>query len=589
MTTGSPLRVANCSGFFGDRLSAAREMVDGGSIDVLTGDWLAELTMGLLARQRRRDADAGFAGTFVTQLEDVLGDCLDRGIKIVSNAGGLNPHGCAEQVRAIAERSGRTVNVAVVYGDDVADTFAEARTNGWSAPHLDTGEELGAEVEPEVVSAYLGAWGIVEALDAGADVVVTGRVTDAAIIVGPAAWHHRWKRNDWDALAGAVAAGHVIECGAHATGGNFSFFREVPDMRLAGFPLAEIFPDGSSVITKHARTAGAVTIDTVTAQLLYEIDGPRYLNPDVITRLDTIQLSDDGPDRVRLSGARGEPAPRTVKVGALVAGGWRNETTFVLTGLNVEEKAELAEELLWLQMYCGREDFDSVTTRLLRADRPNPATMNDAVSLFTITVTGKDRRLVGSLSRAAVETGLATYPGAYFTTPPGAGSEFTVFWPTLLPVEAVQQHVELGGTTWTIPSPPTDDNAESIAPHFDYPSIPSGPFSEAALGTVLGARSGDKGGNATLGVWARTEDAHAWLRSWWNATEIHQLIPEAADCELRLWELPQLRACGVTIVGLLGRGVAANPNLDSQAKGLGEYLRAKHVPVPTALIRTGHS
>lgn len=587
MTELAPLRVANCSGFFGDRLAAAREMIDGGPIDVLTGDWLAELTMGVLGKQRHKDARTGYARTFVSQVDDVLADSLDRGITIVSNAGGLNPHACGAEVAAIAERIGRRIRVAVVDGDDVTETFAQTRADGWAAPHLDTGEPFSsAGAEPHVVSAYLGAWGIAEALAAGADIVVTGRVTDAAVIVGPAAWHFGWACDDWDALAGAVTAGHIIECGAQATGGNFSFFTETPGLTRAGFPIAEIFADGSSVITKHPGTGGAVTVETVTAQLLYEIDGSRYLNPDVVTRLDTAQLEQVGADRVRVFGVRGEPAPDSVKVGALLSGGWRNEATFVLTGLNIEAKVELAQAALWEIVPGGEKAFDDVTVRLVRADRPDPATMSEAVALLTITVSGADRKLVSSFPRYAVEIGLASYPGLYFTTPPGAGTEVSVFWPTLLPSERVTQRVTLDGRTWSVPptrvdGAVTEPISEPAPPQVD---APGGPATRLPLGTVLGSRSGDKAGNATLGVWARDDLGYAWLRAWWNEDQIRALLPETAGCELRVWELPHLRACGVTIVELLGRGVAANPDLDSQAKGLGEYLRAKHADIPAALL-----
>jgi hypothetical protein len=585
VTDRPALRIANCSGFFGDRLTAAREMVEGGPIDVLTGDWLAELTMGVLAKQRRRDPATGYARTFLRQLEDVLADCLDRGIKVVSNAGGLNPRACAAQVTALATRLGRDVTVAVVDGDDATEAFRAARAAGWAAPHLDSGEPLAEHVEPDIVSAYLGGWGIAEALAAGADVVVTGRVTDAAVILGPAAWHFGWARDDWDALAGAVAAGHVIECGAQATGGNFSFFGEVPDLTHPGFPIAEISADGSAVITKHPGTGGAVTVDTVTAQLLYEIDGPRYANPDVVTRLDTVELQAVGRDRVRISGVRGEPAPATVKVGALLTDGWRNETTFVLTGTDIEAKADLAQAALWALIPEGEKAFDTVTVRLLRADRPDPATMTSAVALLTVTVTGSDRAQVAAFSRAAVETGLSSYPGLYFTTPPAAGSEISVFWPTLMPAGDFAQRVTVGGRSWTADRGPGDARAAEVpGPRVPAASTLQGPVVRAPLGSVLGARSGDKAGNATLGVWARDDAGHAWLRSWWGQERLRALLPEAGGCELRLWELPQLRACGVTIVGLLGRGVAANPELDSQAKGLGEYLRAKYVDIPTGLL-----
>jgi hypothetical protein len=590
MNAAPVLRIANCSGFFGDRLAAAREMVDGGPIDVLTGDWLAELTMGVLAKQHRRNPERGYAGTFVKQLGDVLADCLDRGIRIVSNAGGLNPHACAAEVTALAEQFGRPVRVAVVDGDDVTATFARARERGWTAPHLDTGAAWSGP-DPQVANAYLGGWGIAEALAAGADVVVTGRVTDAAVILGPAAWHFDWARDDWDALAGAVAAGHVIECGAQATGGNFAFFAQITGLERAGFPIAEIAADGSAMITKHRGTGGAVTIETVTAQLLYEIDGPRYLNPDVVTRLDTARLEQVGPDRVRISGVRGEPAPEQVKVGALLRTGWRNEVTFVLTGLNIEAKADLAQAALWTTVPGGEKAFDEVTVRLLRADRPDPATMAEAVALLTITVHSTEQARVDAFPRHAVELGLASYPGLYFSGPPGPGTEVLVFWPTLLSGEHITQRVTCDGGTWDVPitegspSAPERSIAELSSP-VDRTAPPGGPTVRAPLGTVLGARSGDKAGNATLGVWARDDFGHDWLRSWWSLERLRELLPEARECELRLWELPLLRACGVTVVGLLGRGVAANPNLDSQAKGLGEYLRAKHADIPAAL--TGH-
>ncbi len=581
------LRIANCSGFYGDRLSAARELIDGGDVDVLTGDWLAELTMGVLAKQRKRTPDAGFARTFISQLDDVLAECLSRGIRIVSNAGGLNPRGCAAAVQAAAARQGLDLAVAVVEGDEVTDAFARARDGSWDAPHLDSQEPFSCVgQEPYVVNAYLGAWGIKAALDAGADVVITGRVTDAAIIVGPAAWHFNWRRDDWDALAGAVAAGHVIECGAQATGGNYSFFTEVDGVDHVGFPIAEVSEDGSCVITKHAATGGSVTVETVTAQLLYEIDGPRYANPDVVTRLDTARLCQLGPDRVTIRGVRGEPAPPTVKVGALVSGGWRNEMTFVLTGPHIEDKAKLAQDALWSVVPGGRDSFEQVAVRLVRGDRPDPATMHESVALLTVTVADPSRDKVNHFARAAIETGLSSYPGLYFTAPPGPASEIMVFWPTLMPARLFPQAVTvLGRPSFNVEPTSVGQHPVDIAA-VTMPTVrlDTGPTRRAALGDVLGARSGDKAGNATLGLWARNDATHHWLRSWWSHGAISGLVPEADGCALRLWELPHLRACGVTIVGLLGRGVAANLNLDSQGKGLAEYVRAKQVDVPVHLL-----
>ncbi|MGI9124970.1 MAG: acyclic terpene utilization AtuA family protein, partial [Mycobacterium sp.] len=323
------MRIGNCSGFYGDRVSAMREMLTGGELDFLTGDYLAELTMLILGRDKMKHPERGYAKTFLTQLEQCLGLAKDRGVRIVTNAGGLNPAGLADAVRALADKLGVPVAVAHVEGDDL---LARAADLG-----------LGS---PLTANAYLGAWGIVDCLNSGADIVVTGRVTDASVVVGPAAAHFGWGREDYDRIAGAVVAGHVIECGAQATGGNYSFFTEIPDLSYAGFPLAEIHDDGSSVITKHHGTGGQVSVGTVTAQLLYEITGARYANPDATARFDSIELSDDGPDRVLISGVRGEPPPPTLKVSLNSIGGFRNSATFVLTGLDIEAKAALVRSQL---------------------------------------------------------------------------------------------------------------------------------------------------------------------------------------------------------------------------------------------------
>ena len=318
----APLRIANCSGFYGDRLSAAAEMVEGGPIDVLTGDWLAELTMLILARSRLKRPNGGYARSFVAQMEQVMGTCLDRGIRVVANAGGLDPTGCAEAVAEVANRLGLHPKIAVVEGDDLLPRLHELQAAGVTFDHLDTGEPAGDLSRFIIVNAYLGCWPIVEALDQAADIVVCGRVTDAAVVCGPAAWHHRWGRTDWDELAGAVVAGHVIECGTQATGGNYSFFTELAGLEHTGFPWAEISGDGSSVIGKHPDTGGAVNRGTVTSQLLYEIGSPAYLGPDVTARFDTVQLEELGGDRVRISGARGELPPATLKVAMNYLGGY---------------------------------------------------------------------------------------------------------------------------------------------------------------------------------------------------------------------------------------------------------------------------
>lgn len=582
--TSDVVRVANCSGFFGDRRSAADEMVRGGPIDVLTGDYLAELTMAILMRQRMKDPAAGYAGTFLEQMEGVLATCVERGIKVVANAGGLNPAGLAAAVEALADRLGVSVTVATVTGDDLMPRIGELSA-GFT--NLQTGESLADRgLTLMTANAYLGGWGIATALSSGADVVVTGRVTDAALAVGPAAWWHGWERNDWDALAGAVVAGHVIECGAQATGGNYSFFAEVPDLDRPGFPIAEIRRDGSSVITKHPGTGGLVSIGTVTAQLLYEIGPPGYLNPDVVARLDRVRLTEDGPDRVVINGATGEPPPATTKVSGTALAGFRNSFTFLLTGLDIEAKAAAVEAALWAEL-GGRDQYAAVDVQLLRTDQEDPPSNEAAWAQLKVTVMDQDRGKVGRrFSNAAVALALANYPGFTMTAPPGKESPFVVYWPTMVaqPVSVVT----VGGTSVEVP--PTSPVADRIvAPE----AVAGGSVATAdadnglvfaPIGRVVGARSGDKGGDANLGVWARSDPAYAWLDEFLTVERLRELIPEARDLTMERYRLPNLRAVNFVLVGFLGEGVASSTKLDPQAKSLGEYFRAKVVPIPEAVL-----
>ena len=583
-----PIRIANCSGFYGDRLSAAAEMVEGGPIDVLTGDWLAELTMLILARTQAKRAGGGYARSFVTQMEQVMGTCLDRGIKVVSNAGGLDPEGCAEAVASVADGLGLTPTIAYVSGDDLLGRLDELVSAGIDLAHLETGEPVGDTSRFLTANAYLGCWGIVEALARGADIVVTGRTTDAAVVCGPAAWHHGWGRGDWDALAGAVVAGHVIECGAQATGGNYSFFTEVPGMARTGFPWAEVAADGSFVVGKHDGTGGEVSVGTVTSQLLYEIGGPAYLGPDVTARFDTIELEQVAPDRVRVSGTRGEPPPATLKVAMNEVGGFRNDMAIALTGLDIEAKAQLVEEAFWEACPFRPEDFASVTTRVVRTDKPDPATNEEATALWRITVKDPDERKVGrAVSNAVTELCLATIPGLYGVGGgPGGARSYGVYRPAVVPADLVPQHVVVRGGDRTVvdsvaPAAPAGDVVPAAGPSAP---APGGETVAAPLGRVVGTRSGDKGGNANLGVFARSDEAWAWLDAQLTVERLQELLPETAPLRVDRHRFPALRSLNFVVHGLLQEGVAASTRTDGQAKSLGEWLRARVVDVPAALL-----
>ncbi|MFV2177455.1 acyclic terpene utilization AtuA family protein [Actinomadura sp. LOL_016] len=576
-----PLRIGNASGFYGDRFSAVREMLDGGPLDVLTGDYLAELTMLILGRGRMKDPDAGYATTFLRQMEESLGLATERGTKIVTNAGGLNPRGLALRLRELAERLGIAVDVAYVEGDDLLARVDELRL-------ADAGYG-----RPLTANAYLGAWGIAECLRGGADVVVTGRVTDASLVVGPAAAHFGWARDDWDALAGATVAGHVLECGAQATGGNYAFFQEIYNVKAPGFPLAEVHADGSSVITKHDGTGGAVTVETVTAQLLYEIGGPAYAGPDVTTRFDTIEVDQAGPDRVSIGGGRGTPPPPSTKVCLNHLGGHRNEMTFVLTGLDIEAKTEFVKAQL--EAAFGDSRPAKVEWTLVGNPAPDPLTQGEATALLRCAVLDPDPEKVGrTFSGAAVEMALAGYPGFTMTSPPGKGGPYGVYVPAFVPNEEIEHVAVLAdGTRVPVPTasvtePPPGVEASgtrsSPARGAAPASIAGGGVGRVPLGRVVGARSGDKGGDANIGVWARTDAQWAWLEPFLTVERLRELMPETRGHTVTRHVLPNLRAVNFVIEGLLQEGVSASTRFDPQGKALGEWLRSRLVDVPEAVL-----
>ena len=590
MTDGEVLRIGNGSGFYGDRFEAMAELVEGGPLDVLTGDYLAELTMLILWRTRQRTPDAGYARTFLRQARELLLPCLDRGIRIVVNAGGLNPAGLVAALRELGQELGRDPAIAAVTGDDLLPRLDELTTRGRAPVHARTGRALAdLGLPPITANAYLGATGIARALDAGAEVVVTGRVTDASLTVGPALWRFGWSPDDHDRIAGAMVAGHVIECGAQATGGNYAFFREIPGLEHVGFPIAELHPDGSSVITKHPGTGGAVTVGTVTAQLLYEVEGPRYLGPDAVARLDTVGLRPDGPDRVAIEGVRGEPPPATRKVAVNTLGGFRNRATFLLTGLDIDDKAALVQRQLARRI--DLDAIDRVHLDLVRTDQPNAPTNAQAVATLTVTVEHHEpdavsRRRFGD---ACVAIGLASYPGFTLTAPPSDAEPFGRYWPGLLAAEDAPEVVTLpDGSEEVLPpivaAPPPGPSAPD-GPVPPTPPVPDGPRVERPLGLLAGARSGDKGGDANVGLWVRDPAHLGWLMEVaGDVAAVRRLLPEAEGLDLEVHPLPRLAAVNVVVRGLLGEGVASAVRPDPQAKGLGEYLRSRWVPVPTVWL-----
>ena len=582
------IKIANCSGFYGDKLSAAKELVDGGPIDVLTGDYLAELTMTILYSQKlQRGEDKGYVGTFLKQIKEIAKTCNEKNIKIVTNAGGLNPKSMASEIEKILIDQSVEMKVAYIDGDDLLPQMNSLMDEGEKFMNIDKNISLkDSGYNPLTSNIYLGAWGIKEALDHGADIVVCPRVTDAAVVIGPAAWKFNWKRNDYDALAGALAAGHIIECGCQATGGNYSFFKEVPSFDNVGYPIAEIFEDGSFNITKHPNTGGLVSKGTVTAQLLYEISSPAYINPDVISHFDTLKIEEIAKDKVHISGCRGSSPPKDHKVCINLAGGFRNGMEIILTGIDIEDKAKVFTDALFNSV-GGQDQFEEVSIQLHRTDKENPITNEEAMASLVISVKSSNPDLVGRLfSAKIIELALANIPGFFAQSGPKSSGPVIVYWPALIDSKHVKEKVHIDGKEIEV-LPTSQLDFEEIyyqREPFKIEEINVTDQLEIFFGDLFGTRSGDKGGCANLGVWAKNKNTYSFLYNFLTVERIKELMPDLNKYKIERFELPNIYSLNFYIHDILQDGVSSNNRKDSQAKSLGEYLRAKKILVPKEIV-----
>ncbi len=582
------IKIANCSGFYGDKLSAAKDLVDGGPIDVLTGDYLAELTMAILFGQKmQRGEDKGYVGTFLKQINQIAKSCKEKNIKIVSNAGGLNPKSMAIEIEKILKEQSIDMKVAYIDGDDLMPTISNLKKLGEEFKNIDKGKKLDESgYSPLTANAYLGAWGIKEALDKGADIVVCPRVTDAAVVIGPAAWKFNWKRDNYDALAGALAAGHIIECGCQATGGNYAFFKEVESFDNVGYPIAEIYEDGSFYVTKHPDTGGLVSTGTVTAQLLYEINSPAYVNPDVIAHFDTLKIEEVEKDKVYVSGCRGSSPPDKHKVCINLAGGFRNGMEIILTGLDIEDKAKVFTDALFNSV-GGRKQFDEVSIQLHRTDKENPNSNEEAMASLLVSVKSKDQNLVGRLfSAKIIELALANIPGFFAQGGVKSSGPVIIYWPALVDSKHIKEKVHFDGEEIEV-IPTSQLELEEIyyqKEPIKIKKIKKEDEKEIYFGEIYGTRSGDKGGCANLGVWAKNANSFAFLHDFLTVKKLKELLPDLNQYKIERFELANINSLNFYIHDILQDGVSSNDKKDGQAKSLGEYLRAKKVKVPQSII-----
>jgi hypothetical protein len=584
-----PIRIANFSGALGDWFQALAAAVRGEPVDAVIGDYLAEVTMAMVAAGFcARPEPTGLAGyycdVFLQQLLPELEVIAERRIKVIVNAGAFNPAGLADAIRAVAAGRGLKLSIAYTRGDDLLPQLPALVAAG-QVSNLDTGLPIGTRAERVVAAnAYMGGWGIAEALAQGADIVICGRVSDASLVVGPAAWWHGWRRDDWNRLAGAAIAGHVIECGPQATGGQFSGFLDVGTPIRIGHPIAEIAEDGSSVITKRVADDGAVTIDTVTAQLVYEIQGPDYLNPDVVLHVDSVKLSQEAPNRVLLSGVTGGPPPQTTKLGCLYPNGWRMSFWIYATAPDVDAKIDWFRRQM--ASVADTLKLDEYHFDALGRAAENASTKAEATVAIRVAASSQQKTELQRLRGALGGFGMGGIPGFFGD----AGSDPGVrvdFWPGLVRQDVIRQQVVMDdGRTIDIPivpSAPYSPRRVSSAPPRSLPVL-SGKTRRVALGDLVHARSGDKGANASLGVWARQPKAWAFVRAELTAAKLMRLIDLAQDVRVERFELDNINGLLFTLHGYFGVSGSGCVALDNLGKALGEFLRARVVDVPVELL-----
>jgi hypothetical protein len=585
------VRIANASGYWGDDPEALARQVRGGAVDYVTLDFLAEITMVILERQRERTPDLGYAYDFVRMLEPVLPEVVARGIRVVANAGGINVPACAGRIAAACRAKSLSPALAIVHGDDLMPRLDELLASGVALAHMDDGRPL-AVMRDRVVAAnaYLGAWPIAEALSDGAQIVVTGRVTDAALTLGPLVHEHGWAWDEWDRLAAGIVAGHVLECGAQATGGNFTDWKRVAPLDV-GYPIAEVAKDGSFVLTKHPGTGGRVSRGTVTEQLLYEIGDPgAYLTPDVVTDFRMLHVAEAGPDRVSVAGAHGLPPTDSLKVTVVYKDGWRATGFALISGPDVVAKAERMAEMLWHRLGTDFVDRRAELVGYRTCWGSGAPDVEPNEGIFRVAVRDHDRKKIERFSLAMMGFALQGPPGlGVFGGRPDVQEAYG-YWPTLVPRELVRPHVEiLRGEERRVReiatvAPSAGRAATRAATAGSVPEVPGGPRRRVALRRIAYARSGDKGDHANVGVIARSPLAYAFLRDALTADAVRGRFADLVRGDVARFELPGLRAFNFVLRHALGGGGTLSLRVDHQGKTLGQGLLGLELDVPEAVL-----
>lgn len=601
------VRVGNAGGYWGDDLDALYRQLQGGKLDYVTLDFLAEITMSILQKQRSRNPDLGYATDFVEQMRTCLPALGRPRTRIISNAGGINPLGCARQIEKMAHQSGLQIRIGVVSGDDLMERLDELLEKGIPLRNLETGQDL-EEIRNRVESAnaYLGAEPVIRALQEGAELIVTGRVTDTGITVAPPAFEFGWSLQDWDRLAAAVMAGHILECGAQATGGNLTDWRDVPSFLNMGYPIAEFLPDGTFVVTQHPGSGGQVTRKTVTEQLVYEMGDPRnYITPDVIADFSTLTLAEAGPNRVQVSGARGGPRPEHLKVSIAYQDGYKAHGTLIVSRPEAVDKCRALADILWKQLALDCEETSTELVGYNACHRRLVPSFDPPEILLRLGVRDHDRAKVEEFAKKFTSLLLSATPAVAIVGSRPRVQDVVAYWPCLVPASEITPEVTIldTGKSYRIPwtpldstgagsneqgrpagpatGPPPLDRTQQPAPAAGRlsPGISHTPTVRVPLLRLCYGRSGDKGDTCNIGLVARSRETYAWLCRELTASRVKEYFGDICRGEVERFEVPNLLALNFLLHHSLGGGGTVSLRIDPQGKTLAAALLMMQVEV----------
>ncbi|NOT34677.1 MAG: DUF1446 domain-containing protein [Candidatus Eisenbacteria bacterium] len=583
------IRIANAGGYWGDDLGQFKRQLELGPVDVITLDFLAEITMSIMQKQRARDHRTGYARDFVTQVRESLPLLAKNGTRVITNAGGVNPLACRGALLELIKQHGHSFEVAAVVGDDLMERLGELNAAGITLDNMEDGAAFAAVRERiSSANAYYGAWPVVEALKSGAQIVVTGRCTDTGITLAPMIHAFGWAADDWDRLAAGIVAGHIVECGAQSTGGNYTDWRTIKHFETIGYPVLEVYSDGSFIVTKHSGTGGAVTVRTVREQLVYEMGDPRsYITPDVVADFATARLEPAGRDRVRVWGVKGRPAPPSLKVSASYFDGLKATGMLILSGPDAVAKAHAFAELFWKRV---GEKFEATHTELVGHSAcwgPLAPPVDPPELLLRLSVRDRDKGKIEKFSKMLPAVILSGPPGVAVTGGRPQAQEVMAYWPALVPRDRVKATLvtrdEQRELEW--PTPLVAAQKPATLPRESWPTA-RGSVKRVTvkLAELAHARSGDKGDMANIGVIARAAEVYPWLVRTLTAAVVKKRFKGICMGKVERHDVPNLWALNFLLGESLGGGGTVSLRLDPQGKTLSHALLAMEVSVPRALL-----